>query len=249
MVIPVKLYDNEVVKTKVSGLLENLGISHNSIENYILAFVHRSFVNEKADVINEHNERLEFLGDAVLELVITNKLFKDFPEKPEGELTDLRSSLVRGRNLAKVAKSLNLQEYLILGKWEDISGGRENDYILANTVESFLGAIFLDSGYEIVNDFILKHIYTTLDRIIEEKEYKDPKSTLQEITQASITITPTYEVLSEVGPDHDKVFTIWVYLGSEKIAEWVWSSKKKGQEDAAQNALNNQKAWIDKINK
>lgn len=148
----------------------------------------------------------------------------------------MRSALVRGRNLAEVGKNLNFQEYLYLGKWEEKSGGRENDYILANTVESFIWALYLDHWFDIAQKFILENIYTTLPEILKNKLFKDFKTLLQEYTQAERDITPHYEVISDSGPDHDKNFLVWVFLEKEKIGEWSWTSKKKAQESAAENA-------------
>lgn len=236
MVITKKATQSELYQEKVWKLLDSLDISYDDITKFILAFIHRSIVNERNDFAPEHNERLEFLWDAVLELVITHRLYLDFPEKQEGEMTDMRSALVRGRNLAEIAKRLSFQEYLFLGKWEEKSGGRENDYILANTLESFIGAIYLDSWYEAARDFIEKHIYSTLEFILENKLFKDFKTLLQEHTQAHNDITPHYEVLDESGPDHNKNYLVWVFLKDKKIWEGSGSSKKKAQEKAAENA-------------
>lgn len=148
----------------------------------------------------------------------------------------MRSALVRGRNLSQVAKNLGFQEYLLLGKWEEKSWGRENDYILANTLEAFIGAIFLEFWIKIASDFIEKYIYTTLSGIEDQRLLKDYKTLLQEYTQAHKDITPHYEVLEENGPDHDKNFLVAVYLKTQQIGTWNGSSKKKAQEDAAKNA-------------
>ncbi len=236
MVITKKAVDSEICKEKIVTLLEKLGIDAKDIQKYILAFIHRSIVNERNDYAPEHNERLEFLWDAVLELVITHQLFIDFPEKQEGEMTDMRSALVRGRNLSQVARKLNFQEYLFLWKGEEKWGGRDNDYILANTVESFIGALYLDAWFKQARDFILKHVFSTLPYILEHGLFKDFKTLLQEFTQAKQDITPHYEVLEEEGPDHNKSFLVWVFLGKNKIGEGSGSSKKKSQEKAAENA-------------
>jgi len=236
LVITKKAVDSEVCSIKVGQLLEKLNIPHTNISLFILAFIHRSIVNERNDYAPEHNERLEFLWDAILELVITEQLYNDFPSTQEWELTDMRSALVRWRNLAEIAKNLNFQEYLILWKWEEKSWWRENDYILANTVESFLGALYLDSGFELARDFIKKHIYSTLWNLQKNKLFKDFKTLLQEYTQATVDITPHYEVLEDIWPDHDKTYTVWVYIWSKHIWIWKWSSKKKAQEAAAENA-------------
>ena len=237
MVITKKAVDSEICKEKINSLLSKLHIEPIDISLYILAFIHRSIVNERNDFAPQHNERLEFLWDAVLELVITHMLFRDYPEKQEWEMTDMRSALVRGRNLAEVAKKLDFQEYLYLGKWEEKSGGRENDYILANTVESFIWALYLDKWFSNAEEFIVNNVYSTLPRILEEKLFKDFKTLLQELTQADRDITPYYEVVSESWPDHDKNFHVWVFLKTEKIWEWTWTSKKKAQESAAENAF------------
>lgn len=236
MVPTKKLIENDYYIDKTLRLLEKLDIIPQKIDNYLLAFVHRSLVNEKPDFSSEHNERLEFLWDAVLELVVTAKLFHDYPKKPEGELTDLRSSLVKGKNLAQVAKKLNFQEYLILWKWEELSGWRTNDYLLANCVEAFIGALYLDLWFEKAQEFILNNIYAFLEEILSNMDLKDYKSLLQEYTQRVFSITPEYRVLDESGLDHEKNFHSGVFLQEKMIGEWNGSSKKKSQEDAAKNA-------------
>ncbi len=235
MVIQAKAVESDIWKDKLSLLLSELNIIPEDISKYILAFIHRSIVNEKPDFAPEHNERLEFLGDAVLELVVTNNLFADFPEKPEWELTDIRSALVRGSNLSKVARNLNFPEYLFLWKWEEKSGGRDNDYLLANVVESFLGALYIDKWLADAELFINTHIYTTLENILENNLTKDFKTLIQEFAQAEYDITPTYKVEDESGPDHDKSFLVGVYLKATQIWKWNGSSKKKAQEAAAKN--------------
>ena len=238
MVITQRATKNKNYIDKYSTLLSDLKIDFKNIEGYILAFIHRSVVNEKPDFAPEHNERLEFLWDAVLELVVTNELFKDYPEKPEWELTDIRSAIVRWRNLSEVSIKLWFNDYLILGNGERLSGWENNNYILANCVESFIGAIYLDLGYWVASDFILKYIYSTLDTILKKKLFKDAKSSIQEYIQATFDVTPTYKVLSEQWPDHDKSFTVGVYKNDEKLWEWKGSSKKKAEESAAQDAYN-----------
>ena len=236
MVITQKAVDSEIYQRKMSDFLWKLSLPFHDVKKYILAFIHRSIVNERNDFAPEHNERLEFLWDAILELVITHKLFSDFPEKQEWEMTDMRSALVRGRNLAEVAKRLGFMEYLFLGKGEEKSGGRENDYILANAVEAFIWALYLDNWYDVARDFIENHIYGTLPHILENKLFKDFKTLLQEYTQAEKDITPHYDVISESGPDHNKSYVVWVFLKEKKIGEWTGTSKKKAQESAAESA-------------
>ena len=234
MVIRKKAEDNQELVMKIQRFLDTLNITYKNPSRYVLAFVHRSIVNEKSDFTPEHNERLEFLWDAVLELAITKNLFTDFPEKQEWDLTDMRSALVRGKNLAVVARKLWLQEHLLLWKWEELSGWRENEYILANTVESFLWALYLDAGMWEAKKFVDTYIYTTLDNILKHNLFKDFKTLIQEYAQAEYDITPTYQVLDESWPDHDKNFLVGVYLWEKKVWEGNGSSKKKAQENAAE---------------
>lgn len=236
MVIVKKAIESEAQIQKISKLLENLEIKYKNPSFYILAFIHRSIVNEKPDFTPEHNERLEFLWDAVLELVITENLFKNFPEKTEWELTDIRSAIVRGKNLAKIAKNLGFASFLLLGKWEEKSGWRDNEYLLANVVEAFIWAIYIDLWLEESKIFIDKYIYSSISEILEANSIKEYKTLIQELIQAKMDITPTYNVLAESWADHEKIFTVWIYFKDELIEKWVWSSKKKAQEDAAKNA-------------
>jgi ribonuclease III len=198
MVIQKKATESPALIEKFEKLLATLDIKHNDISHYILAFIHRSVVNEKPEYAPEHNERLEFLGDAVLELVITNNLYKNYPKKTEGELTDIRSALVRWTNLSKIAKELNFSTYLILWKWEEYTWWRQNDYLLANVVEALLWAIYIDLWLDSATLFINKYIYPTIKEIIEQNLTKDFKTTIQEYAQAEYEITPSYKVISEV---------------------------------------------------
>ena len=239
MVIRQKAIESPALIEKMEKLLSTLNIKHKNISHYILAFIHRSVVNEKPDYAPEHNERLEFLWDAVLELVITNNLFRDYPKKSEWELTDIRSALVRWTNLSKVARKLDFANYLVLWKWEEKTWWRDNDYLLANVVEALLWAIYIDLWLETATDFINKHIYPSVNSIIENNLTKDYKTTIQEYAQAEYEITPNYKVLSESWLDHDKTFEVWVFLNEKVIWKWIWSSKKKAQEKAAENWFNN----------
>jgi len=239
MVVTKSLFENEIYITKITKLLQTLQIFPNSLNNYLLAFVHRSLVNEKPDLSKEHNERLEFLWDSVLELVITHKLFLDYPQKTEWELTDYRSAIVKWKNLADIAKKLWFQEQLILWKWEELGWWREKDYLLANSVEAFIWALYLDLWYEEAKKFILEKIYSKLENIINSDLLKDYKSILQEYTQRVFLITPEYRVLQESWADHEKNYLSWVFLHDTMIWTWNWSSKKKSQEDAAKNAFLN----------
>lgn len=208
-------------------------------------FIHRSYLNETNQKIREHNERLEFLGDAVLELVVTEYLYKNFPN-PEGELTNWRSSIVRGDILAKVSQELGLGQLLFLSKGEEKSGGRNRNLILANTFEALIGAVYLDKGYGVSATFINKHLIALLPEIIEKRLYIDPKSSLQEKVQEVLGATPEYRVVSESGPDHDKTFTVGVYAHKQLIAEGIGASKQKAEQVAAANAL---ATWAEHLKK
>lgn len=239
MVVTQKVTKNNNYIDKYSKFINDLKIEFKNIELYILAFVHRSVVNERPDFAPEHNERLEFLWDAVLELVTTERLFLEFPEKTEWELTDIRSAVVRWRNLALVSRRLNLNDYLILWNWERKTGWADNDYILANTVESLIWAIYLDLGFKIAKEFILEKIYkTSIDEILHKKLFKDAKSSIQEFSQAKFEITPNYKLISDSGPDHNKNFEVGVYIWEKQVWIWTWTSKKKAEESAAIDACN-----------
>lgn len=200
------------------------------------AFVHRSFVNEHRRV-KEHNERLEFLGDAVLELITTEYLFAKFPDQPEGELTALRSALVKGEQLAEIASELEFGEHLKLSKGEARSGGADKPYLLANVFEAVLGAVFLDAGYEKAREIIEKFLLPKLTKIIEENTQVDAKSEFQELAQDKLAITPEYRVLSESGPDHSKVFEMGAYVGKELYGKGKGASKQIAEQVAAEKAL------------
>jgi ribonuclease III len=190
-------FDRAEFEERVGFLLASLEILPKNKNTYILACIHRSVLNESGAGYIESNERLEYLGDAVLELVITEALFHAFPLKTEGELTDIRSALVRGRNLAEIASSLEFQNVIQLSRGEYIAHGHENPYILANTFEALVGALYLDHGFEVAKIFLLKHVFSRLDYILDKGLYVDPKSYLQELTQGTWGITPLYTVLDE----------------------------------------------------
>jgi ribonuclease-3 len=201
------------------------------------AFVHKSYLNEHKDKKKEHNERLEFLGDAVLELVVTDFLYKNFPAKGEGVLTNWRAALVKGRHLAEIAVNLDLGVYLYLSRGEERSGGRKKNYILANTLEALIGAIYLDKGYQAAHDFISDFILNKLGSILEKGLHIDAKSRFQEICQEFLGATPEYKEIKEEGPDHNKIFIMGAYIGEELIAEGEGSSKQKAEQMAATAAL------------
>lgn len=201
------------------------------------AFTHRSYLNEQKKSDFEHNERLEFLGDAVLELVVTEYLFDRFPEKPEGELTSLRAALVNATTCARVSGSLNINDFLLLSKGESKDTGRARQIILANTLESVIGAIYLDQGYEVVKDFIFKNVASLTDEILETQSWIDSKSLFQEKAQEMTSVTPSYKVLKEIGPDHDKKFVAGVFLEDEEVAQGEGNSKQEAEQEAAKKAL------------
>ncbi len=203
------------------------------------AVTHRSSVHERAK--HGHNERLEFLGDAVLQLVTTEYLFH-LSDKPEGELTNWRSALVKGDHLSEVAVELRLGEYLFLSRGEEASGGRTKQSTLANAVEALIGAVFLDQGLEIARAFIHRFILTHLKQLIAKGKHRDEKSVFQEIAQEKTGITPTYSLVSESGPDHSKVFACAVFIGEEKVAVGEGNTKQKAEQDAARAALK-EKGW------
>ncbi len=201
-----------------------------------VAFVHRSYLNEHKNSKMESNERLEFLGDAVLELVVTEHLYANYPN-PEGELTNWRSALVKGETLAKIAQELNLGEYLFLSHGEENSGGREKDYLLANTFESVVGVIYLELGYEKAKKFIGKFLLVHLEGILEKGDHIDAKSKFQEIAQEKLGITPMYQLMHDEGPDHDKIFTMGAYAEDRIVGKGKGSSKQIAEQKAAEDAL------------
>lgn len=236
--------DNKVYEEKIEKLLNSIEIPFKNIGHYCLAFVHRSVLNENIWDFKESNERLEFLWDAILELVITEMLFKKFPDYTEWQLTDIRSAVVRWQNLAKIASELWFFNYLVLSKWEVLAWWNENPYILANTLEAFLWAIYIDLGIDYSRIFIEKYVFSTLEEILEKKLYVDAKSYFQEISQEKLWTTPTYEVLRDFWEDHDKTYIIWAFVWDKQVWTWEWSSKKKAQQKAAENAIEKLDEWI-----
>jgi|SRR5271168_3578322 len=206
------------------------------------AFVHRSYLNENRSLNIPHNERLEFLGDAVLELVITDYLFKKYPQRPEGDLTAYRSALVNANTLSDAASSLGINDFLLLSRGEAKDTGRARQYILANAFESIIGAIYLDQGYDIAEKFIAGILFNKIDEIVEKGLWIDAKSHFQEKAQEHVGITPSYKTLKEAGPDHDKRFIIGLFLSEKLIAEGSGKSKQEAEQEAARKALDN-KGW------
>ena len=208
------------------------------------AFIHRSYINENGGSKVSHNERLEFLGDAVLELIVTDYLYNKYPEEDEGSLTAYRSSLVNAVIIGEVALELGMNEFLLLSKGEAKDIGKARGYILANTYEAYVGAVYLDRGYDIAKDFIARTLFDKIDDIVAKKLWRDHKSLIQEKSQEYLNVTPSYKVLSETGPDHDKYFTIGIFFGDELIAEGKGRSKQEAEQAAARHALE-AKEWLD----
>jgi len=201
------------------------------------AFTHRSYLNENPDFYLNHNERLEFLGDAVLELAVTEYLFLNYEKHAEGEMTNWRAALVNSQSLAKISNDLGFDDYLLLSKGEAKDTGKARQFILANTFEAFLGALYLDKGFRKCQSFIEKSVLKELPEILAKELYKDAKSTFQEKAQEKAKITPNYKVLKDWGPDHDKHFVVGVFLGADLVAEGEGSSKQEAEVKAAQNGL------------
>lgn len=216
---------------------ESIGITFVNKDLLKQAFLHRSYLNEHRDVRLDHNERLEFLGDAVLELVVTDFLFHRFEREAEGELTAYRSALVNTTTLSSVAGSLRMGDYLLLSRGEAKDMGRARQYILANTYEALVGAIYLDQGYEFARQFIERTVLPLTKDIVEKRLWQDHKSRFQEFAQDRVGITPSYETRRESGPDHDKQFVVGVYLGAELVAEGEGKSKQEAEQDAARQGL------------
>ena len=208
-----------------------------------MAFTHRSYLNENRRLRTEHNERLEFLGDAVLELIVTEYLYEKYPEKPEGDLTAYRSALVNAVTLSAVAEKLGMNEYLLLSKGEAKDTGRARQIILANAIEALIGALYLDGGYEGARSFVAKFVFPLTDEIVAKRQWLDAKSHFQEKAQEVYGITPSYTVLKETGPDHDKHFTVAVEIGKERVAEGVGKSKQDAEQDSAKAGLK-VKGWL-----
>ncbi|MFH1714501.1 MAG: ribonuclease III [Candidatus Nealsonbacteria bacterium] len=220
-----------------SELEKELNAKFKKKDLLIQAFCHRSYLNENPSFGLNNNERLEFLGDAVLELVVTEYLFEKYPKEPEGMLTNWRASLVNAKMLAEIAKDMNFNDYLLLSRGEVKETGKARQYILANTFESFFGALYLDRGYKKCQELIKKYLLPRLSEIIEKELFKDAKSLFQEKVQGKTGITPVYKVLRETGPDHEKHFIVGVFLDKEKVAQGEGFSKQEAEESAAKKAL------------
>lgn len=222
---------------ELATLQERLGYIFTNRNLLVEALTHRSYLNEHRDYTGSHNERLEFLGDAVVELAVTDFLFKKFPAKPEGELTSYRAALVNTISLAETAQELAINGFLLLSKGEAKDTGRARDVILADAFEAIIGAIYLDAGYAAAEAFIARTLCNKIDDVISKRSYQDAKSRFQEVAQEKRGITPNYETLSEVGPDHAKVFTVGVFIGTAEIARGDGVSKQEAEQKAAQAGL------------
>lgn len=225
---------------KIPEVLGQMGIVPHDMTLYQTACIHRSFLNESPKDITTHNERLEFLGDAALELTITHLIYTAYPDREEGWMTDLRSSYVRGTHLAAIALDYNLDSIILMSQGEKNAGGSKNPNILADLLEAILGALYIDQGFLAVHRVVEKIIFSS-DRITPE--VKDPKSRLQEIVQQYMNITPLYTVTSEEGKDHEKVFTITASITGVTIGTGIGTNKKLAQEASASNALQNREKW------
>lgn len=229
--------DVQKMETELTELEEILEVTFTDKMLLLSAVTHRSYLNEHRSATQDHNERLEFLGDAVLELVVTDYLFKTYPDKPEGELTAIRAALVNTVSLSASAEALAVNKYLLMSKGEAKDEGRARQYILANVFEAFIGAIYLDQGFDTARTFIARELFPKTEEIVRKKLWQDAKSRFQELAQEHSSVTPTYQLMSQAGPDHDRMFTIGVFLKNEKIAEGQGRSKQEGEQEAAERAL------------
>ena len=228
--------------TDLAKLQTILGAQFTDLDLLRSAITHRSYLNEHKEATWDHNERLEFLGDAVLELVVTDFLFKKYPEKPEGELTAVRAALVNTVSLSAASEKLGVNEFLLMSKGEAKDMGRARQYILANTFEACIGALYMDQGYEASLAFIATHLFPKTEEIVKKRLWQDAKSRFQELAQEHHSVTPTYKTVSQEGPDHDRVFTVGVFLKQEKIAEGTGRSKQEAEQAAAEAAVE-AKGW------
>lgn len=235
--------DEQALTLKLKALEKILAVQFKNNTLLLTAVTHRSYLNEHRDATWEHNERLEFLGDAVLELVVTDFLFSKYPEKPEGELTAIRAALVNTNSLAVASEVMGVNQYLLMSKGEAKDEGRARQYILANVFEACIGAIYLDQGYDLAQKFIADRLFKNTEAIVEQRLWQDAKSRFQELAQEHASVTPTYETVSQEGPDHDRVFTVGVFLRQEKVAEGKGRSKQEAEQEAAQAAVT-AKGWL-----
>ena len=230
------------IQSDLAKLQTLLNVQFSDTTVLLSAVTHRSYLNEHREATWDHNERLEFLGDAVLELVVTDHLFQKYPEKPEGELTAVRAALVNTVSLSGAAEELGVNSYLLMSKGEAKDVGRARQYILANAFEACIGAIYVDQGYEAAKEFIAGRLFAKTDEIVRKRLWQDAKSRFQELAQEQVSITPTYETIAQDGPDHDRIFTVGVYLRHDLIAEGRGRSKQEAEQQAAEKAIE-AKGW------
>ncbi len=225
------------MKSNIEKFIQINNLNFNNIELLRQAFTHRSYINEHRSLGLEHNERLEFLGDAVLEMVITDFLFRHYPDKTEGDLTAFRAAAVNATTLSEAATNLGMNDYLLLSKGEAKDIGRARQVILANTFESVIGAIYLDQGYQVVATFIGQALFKKVEDIVDNDLWRDAKSLVQEKIQEIQGVTPAYEVIKEIGPDHKKRFTVGLYADGQKLSEGSGRSKQEAEQQAAASFL------------
>ncbi len=230
-------------KPAVETFLETIKIKYQDLQIYRQAFTHRSYLNEHRNLDLEHNERLEFLGDAVLELSVTDHLYRKYPDKHEGEMTAYRAALVNTHTLSETARELGMNDYLLLSRGEAKDTGRARQYILANTFEALVGAIYLDLGYVEASGFIARVLFPKTEEIIAKNLWQDAKSYFQEMAQEATGFTPVYNVLEEKGPDHNKRFEVGLYIGDELVATGGGHSKQEAEQRAAEIGLA-KKGWV-----
>jgi len=229
--------DDTTITNDLARLEKILGVVFIDKQLLLSAVTHRSYLNEHREATWEHNERLEFLGDAVLELVVTDFLFRTYTDKPEGELTAVRAALVNTVSLSAASEKLGVNPFLLMSKGEAKDEGRARQYILANVFEAFIGAMYLDQGYDVAREFIARQLFAKTEEIIQKRLWQDAKSRFQELAQDHVSVTPAYQMLSQAGPDHDRVFTIGVFLRNEQIATGTGRSKQEAEQVAAEKAI------------
>jgi ribonuclease-3 len=229
--------EDTAIQASLDTLQSILKVTFTDKTHLLSAITHRSYLNEHREATWDHNERLEFLGDAVLELVVTDHLFNKYAEKPEGELTAVRAALVNTVSLAQASEKMGVNDFLLMSKGEAKDVGRARQYILANAFESCIGAIYVDQGYEAASGFIADHLFAKTDAIVNNRLWQDAKSRFQELAQEHSSITPNYETLAQEGPDHDRVFTVGVYLKNELVAEGKGRAKQEAEQQAAVAAM------------
>ena len=235
--------EDQKFPTDLAQLQKILDVTFTDRRVLLSAVTHRSYLNEHRDATWDHNERLEFLGDAVLELVVTDFLFAEYPDKPEGELTAIRAALVNTVSLSAASEKLGVNDFLLMSKGEAKDMGRARQYILANAFEACIGAIYIDQGYEAVKTFIAGRLFPKTEEIVRKRLWQDAKSRFQELAQEHASVTPTYETVGQSGPDHDRVFTVGVFLRQEKVAEGSGRSKQEAEQEAALKAVE-AKGWV-----